>query len=50
MMKVELDVFSGKPNPWINVPMPYMMNMMQKFPSKPMNNANNMQGIRKLCE
>lgn len=45
MVKVELDVFSGNQNPWINMPMPFMMNMMQKFPPKPMNNGNNMRGI-----
>lgn len=45
MVKVELDVFSGNQNPWINMPMPFMMSMMQKFPPKPMNNGNNMRDL-----
>lgn len=36
MVRLELDVFSGRTNPWVDVPLPFMMNMMNENPPRPM--------------
>ncbi|XP_061172956.1 uncharacterized protein LOC133182216 [Saccostrea echinata] len=46
MAKVDLNVFSGRPNPSVEVPLPLMMNMMKKFPLRPTKNNPRALGYR----
>ncbi|XP_062599706.1 uncharacterized protein LOC134261247 [Saccostrea cucullata] len=46
MAKLDLDVFSGRPNPSVEVPMPFMMSMMKKFPLRPTRNNPRALGYR----